>query len=249
MPGPATLTQVLTAVWTWADVVGIADPGDGYLQADDPVTTLCISSKDQGGTDRLAELFALVPGDGLILQLNADASQWLDFVIVGYPVEHPSSGAGSPRPSTVSWAEVPVEFAGGSMATQPRRGDELFVIGDHREGAPTGNIYATPAQLAHALHMRYPTTDIEKDAALQRAIASSSAEIDQELNRVYPLPDPVPDLIVQTCINRAVEWFKAADAAFGIVGVEDTGVVRTPKDSFARHAQNIQPYKQQWGLA
>jgi hypothetical protein len=84
--------------------------------------------------------------------------------------------------------------------------------------------YATPEQLAAALHIRWPT-DAEKQAALERALDSAATEIDQDLDRFVddPLPDPAPELIVQTNIDRGVEWYKAADAAFGIVGTEETG--------------------------
>jgi hypothetical protein len=108
--------------------------------------------------------------------------------------------------------------------------------------------YATVDDLASALHIKITE---EKTPALERALDAAAAEIDQDLDRLAedPLPDPPPAAIVQTNIDRAVEWWKAADAAYGIVGVEDTGAIRAPKDGFARHAQNISAYKQRWGIA
>jgi len=106
--------------------------------------------------------------------------------------------------------------------------------------------YATVDDLASALHIKVTE---EKTPALERALDAAAAEIDQDLDRVDALPDPAPAAIVQTNIDRAVEWWKAADAAYGIVGVEDTGAIRAPKDGFARHAQNISAYKQRWGIA
>jgi len=106
--------------------------------------------------------------------------------------------------------------------------------------------YATVDDLASALHIKVTE---EKTPALERALDAAAAEIDQDLDRVDALSDPPPAAIVQTNIDRAVEWWKAADAAYGIVGVEDTGAIRAPKDGFARHAQNISAYKQRWGIA
>ena len=106
--------------------------------------------------------------------------------------------------------------------------------------------YATTEQLALALHIKATP---EKEPDLQRALDAAAEEIDQDLDRVEPLPDPPPAAVVATNIDRAVEWYKAADAAYGIVGVEDTGAIRAPKDGFARHAQNLTPFKQRWGIA
>lgn len=85
---------------------------------------------------------------------------------------------------------------------------------------------------------------------LTRCVEGAADEIDFELDRGgEPLPDPAPALIVETNVARAVEWWKAADAAYGIVGYEDIGAIRAPKDGFARHAANLTPYKIQFGMA
>jgi hypothetical protein len=108
--------------------------------------------------------------------------------------------------------------------------------------------YATVDELAAALHVKVTP---EREPDLERALEAAASEIDQDLDRdpLDPLPDPAPPAIVATNIDRAVEWYKAADAAYGIVGVEDTGAIRAPRDGFARHAQNITAYKQRFGLA
>jgi len=105
--------------------------------------------------------------------------------------------------------------------------------------------YATVDELAEALHIRVTP---EKTDALQRALDAAAEEIDHDLDRTDPLPTPVPAAIVQTNIDRGVEWWKAADAAYGIIGVEDTGAIRAPLDGFARHAQSLTPFKQRWGI-
>lgn len=106
--------------------------------------------------------------------------------------------------------------------------------------------YATPEQLAEALRVRVTTTNAQ---LLDDCLDAAAAEIDADLDRLDPLPDPVPTVISRTNVNRAVEWFKAADAAYGIVGFEQVGLLHAPKDGFARHAVNITRYKQQWGVA
>lgn len=49
-------------------------------------------------------------------------------------------------------------------------------------------------------------------------------------------------------IVRGVEWWKAQDAAFGVLGSTDLGPVRAPKDQFARHALELVPLKQRFGV-
>ena len=50
-------------------------------------------------------------------------------------------------------------------------------------------------------------------------------------------------------VLRGVEWWKANDAAFGVIGFDDTGALQAPRDGFARHAATLNPLKQQWGVA
>lgn len=106
--------------------------------------------------------------------------------------------------------------------------------------------YADAEQLAEALRIRVTTGNQQ---LLDDCLASAAAEIDADLDRIDPLPDPPPAAVVRTNVNRAVEWYKAADAAYGIVGYEQVGLLHAPRDGFARHAVNITPWKQRWGLA
>ena len=50
-------------------------------------------------------------------------------------------------------------------------------------------------------------------------------------------------------ILRAVEWWKANDAAWGVAGFDEAGAVRVPRDSFARHGRELIPLKQKFGVA
>jgi len=49
-------------------------------------------------------------------------------------------------------------------------------------------------------------------------------------------------------ILRGVEWFKSNDAAWGVLGFDETGAMRLPKSTFARHASTLVPLKEQWGI-
>jgi hypothetical protein len=50
-------------------------------------------------------------------------------------------------------------------------------------------------------------------------------------------------------IVRGVEWYKANDAAFGVIGFNDTGTLTAPRDGFNRHAFTLTPLKQGFGVA
>ena len=78
--------------------------------------------------------------------------------------------------------------------------------------------------------MRASTPEVE--AQLQSCLDAAAEEIDHDLDRRDPLPVPAPAAVIQVNIDRAVEWYKAADAAYGIIGFDQTGVVRIPKGRF-----------------
>jgi len=108
--------------------------------------------------------------------------------------------------------------------------------------------YATTDELAQALRVRVTP---DNDALLSDCLEAAAEEIDAYLDRgSNPLPVPVPSAVVRCNVNRAVEWYKAADAASGSVGVDQTGILPSPPgDGFARHALTIRRFKQGWGVA
>jgi len=108
--------------------------------------------------------------------------------------------------------------------------------------------YATVDDLARALHTRVTA---ENQVDLQRAVDAATVEVDADLDRRAddPLPDPTPAAIAQATVALAVEAFKMPDAAFGILGFDDTGAVRAAKDSLPRYWSLLTPYKQRWGIA
>lgn len=107
----------------------------------------------------------------------------------------------------------------------------------------------TPADLAAALRISATPTNTP---ALQRCIDAADHECLASIDpfeRVNPLAVDEQPLYDSTVLQRSVEWWKANDAAFGIVGYAETGGLRAPKDGFDRHAVVLAPLKQQWGLA
>ena len=107
--------------------------------------------------------------------------------------------------------------------------------------------YATAAELAAAL--RVPVSDKNEDL-LEASVAAASAEIDHQCGRDVTTPIPVDDpLAHMVALARGVEWFKANDAAFGAVGFDATGVLTAPRDGFARHAADLVPLVQTFGIA
>jgi hypothetical protein len=56
-------------------------------------------------------------------------------------------------------------------------------------------------------------------------------------------------LAKQVNILRGVEWFKSQDAAWGVIGFDETGALQAPRDGFNRHAYALTPLKKQWGIA
>lgn len=105
--------------------------------------------------------------------------------------------------------------------------------------------YADVAQLAAALPVRVTA---ESTPVLQACLDAAAAEIDAKLDRTEPLPDPPPEIVVRTNLNRAVEWYKAPDTANGGVGFDQIGSVATPTSGFDRHGKAILSLKQQWGV-
>jgi hypothetical protein len=110
--------------------------------------------------------------------------------------------------------------------------------------------YATIDELASALRVRVTAQNTDD---LQRCLDAATREIDAWLDR--PTGDPVPPdaesqaLAASVNIARGLEWFKANDAAFGAIGFADSGVLRVPGDTFARHAAILIPLKVQYGIA
>lgn len=110
------------------------------------------------------------------------------------------------------------------------------------------NAYATVEQLAAALRITVTAANTDQ---LVLCLEAAAQEINDAIDSLDP-PDytePWIPLVNRVNVLRGVEWFKANDAAFGILGFDQTGAVRIPKASFTRHALTLLPVKEQFGVA
>lgn len=107
--------------------------------------------------------------------------------------------------------------------------------------------YASADELAEALRVQRTAKNGD---LLEKSVAAASAEIDHQCGR-DPLDPIAPDdpIAHMVCIARGVEWFKANDGAFGVIGFDATGVLAAPRDGFARHAADLIPLVQTFGVA
>jgi hypothetical protein len=113
---------------------------------------------------------------------------------------------------------------------------------------PPAGAWATPAELGAALRVAVTAANT---AGLAACCDAAALEIVDAIDPadLADLPGPDDPLCGRVNLLRAVEWYKANDAAFGLIGVSDTGVLRVPRDAFARHASMLMPHKQRFGVA
>jgi hypothetical protein len=109
--------------------------------------------------------------------------------------------------------------------------------------------YATVDELADAIGK--PVTAKNSDR-LASCLDAAADEIDHALGRpadALPFDPPYPPLLRQVNIARGLEWYKASDAAFGVLGFADVGALKVTPDGFARHAAALTPLVESFGLA
>jgi hypothetical protein len=225
----------LAGVWDYSTSSVVADPGSGKVAADDAGTTLSISTTTNNATDVSASLAELAVGDRIMAQQVNDAANYAVHEVTVPPFDHGT------------WWEVPVSTV--TSGTAPNKNTDIQLVFDHVV-APPGpepfHAYATVDDLAAALHLSVTT---KNEAALQRALNAAATEIDHDVDRVDVFVEPYPDAIVQANIALAVEAYKLPDSAFGVLGFDDSGAIRTAKDTVPRYWQLLTPYKQRWGIA
>jgi hypothetical protein len=106
--------------------------------------------------------------------------------------------------------------------------------------------YATVDELAAALRIAVTPANT---ATLQACLEAAATEIDDAVDATPDAPLPDGDALVNRVnILRGVEWFKANDAAFGVLGVSDTGTMQAPRNTMRRHAIALLPHKHRFGV-
>lgn len=108
--------------------------------------------------------------------------------------------------------------------------------------------YATTEELAQALRIRETPSNTPM---LQACLDAAAVEIDHEVDWLEAPPSEPEKTALLNRVNlvRAVEWYKSNDAAFGVIGFDQTGALQAPRDGFMRHAYELTPLKEQWGIA
>ena len=108
--------------------------------------------------------------------------------------------------------------------------------------------YATVDELGQALRLT-PQAVTAQTENLQACLDAAAQEIDHYVDRLELEPIPPGDpLANRVNILRGVEWHKSNDAAFGVIGFDQTGALQAPRDGFARHGRTLIPLKQQFGV-
>ena len=103
--------------------------------------------------------------------------------------------------------------------------------------------YASTDELARALRVRVTAENLP---GLEKCLLAAAREIDHDVDGPIEPGDPLANRVN---ILRGVEWAKANDAAFGVIGFDETGALQAPRDGFNRHAYTLAPLKAHWGVA
>ena len=111
--------------------------------------------------------------------------------------------------------------------------------------------YCTVAEVAQALRVAVTP---DNTTALQACVDAAAFEIDDAIDLpVDVTPSFTPgQLALANRVNvlRAVEWWKANDAAIGAVGFDQSGALQVPRSTFSlRHGGTVTPLKAQFGIA
>jgi hypothetical protein len=135
----------------------------------------------------------------------------------------------------------------------------IFLDGSGDDALPTTAVqnvsdftmYARTSELAQILKV----SEVQRGPALRRVIQAATFEIDSEigatdiLGTTLPYQSP-PPLVVEVCLERAVEHWQQEQSPFGIIGLgSELGPTFTGRDSWSRHAFKLAPLKGEWGLA
>jgi len=171
-----------------------------------------------------------------------------DYSISG-TVSDPGAGKLAIEPATLEMS-VSTEDRVGADVTAALAGlevGEVLMLQERADALSWGTYdLLEPAEM-------FPTWAALTVAARDVSNLAPIAGNDDLVLTAFPLPPPTPaaasELVHAECIARAVEWYKANDAALGIAGYNDAGTLTPPASTFDRHASILAPLVEQWGIA
>lgn len=95
--------------------------------------------------------------------------------------------------------------------------------------------YVTPEELAKQIGRE---REAQTNPRFQRVCNRATFAINDRLGRKADF-EPVPDSIADIALSLAVDIWKQPDATFGIMGLSETGPVRTARDLVARYEAEL----------
>lgn len=110
--------------------------------------------------------------------------------------------------------------------------------------------YADTTELARVLNIRVPSDN--QEAAFDRVIEAATMRIDSEIDLAADasLDGGQIALAEQVCLAYAAELWKFQEVQFGLVGIgSEVGATFVPRDLWEKYAIQLEPLKNQWGLA
>lgn len=127
-------TSVFSALWQFATATVIADPGIRHFRASAADDQLAISTTDDDGIDRRAELAGLLTDDVLAIRSTTTSGDWHSYQLTG------------PAVDLTTWVRLDVTATGlGDLAAPPGGNDRLLF--DFARGA-VGGVWAPRADQA-----------------------------------------------------------------------------------------------------
>lgn len=110
--------------------------------------------------------------------------------------------------------------------------------------------YADTTELARVLKIRNASD--EQEAALDRVLEAATLRIDSEIDRISTNPLSAAEIALaeQVCLAYAAELWKFEEVQFGLVGIgSEVGATFVPRDLWEKYAIQLEPLKEQFGLA
>lgn len=134
-PAALPADSVFSALWQFSSSTVIADPGVRHFRASALNDELAISVTDDDGTDRRAELVALLEGDALAIRSTTTAGDWNSYTLTAPPAD------------LATWVRLEVSLvSSGDLAAPPGGNDRLLF--DFMRSSSSSSSWAPRAEQA-----------------------------------------------------------------------------------------------------